>query len=162
MKKKYQTKPKKMAISAPKKSEYEKDFYKWICSQTELLKLHKLEKLDIENIMEEIESLGKAQKNAIESHLVILLLHLLKTEHQSEMDCNSWKASIRNSTLSIKRILKDSPSLKSFAEESLPDAYEDAKKYAAAETELTLETFPKKCPWKLDELIDGLDKKKGR
>jgi len=47
--------------------------------------------IDVENIAEEIESMGKSEKRELISRLAVLLAHLLKWEFKSERRSNSWK-----------------------------------------------------------------------
>ncbi|MBA3603112.1 MAG: DUF29 domain-containing protein [Parachlamydiaceae bacterium] len=93
---------------------YEKDFYKWTEEQAELLKEGKYENLDIEHLREEIESLGKSDKRALKSYLIIILQHLLKINYAPgwQENSNSWMTSIENSKIEIRLLLEDSPSLK--------------------------------------------------
>jgi hypothetical protein len=65
------------------------DFYKWTHDQSDLLKRKEFNKLDIINLIEELESLGNSERSAIESHLTILFVHLLKIEYQPVMNCKS-------------------------------------------------------------------------
>lgn len=158
MKKKViQSKPKKFSIvnSSSSQSTYTKDFYKWTKEQAHLLKKKKLDALDIENIAEEVESLGKSDKRALRSHLIILLMHLLKKQYQPEgkKKSNSWEASIDNASLEIKLILEDSPSLKKEFSEIYGNAYQYAREKAAIETQLAIKNFPESCPWKLQEVL---------
>lgn len=74
---------------------YETDFYAWTLEQAKLLKQGKLNQLDILNLIEEIESLGKREKQELRNRLGILIGHLLKWEYQSDKRSNSWKATIR-------------------------------------------------------------------
>lgn len=134
-------------------SPYDKDFYKWTKDQSTLLKKGELQKLDIENLIEEIEALGRSEKRALESHLVILLMHLLKTEYQAKKKTNSWKRSIENAKLEIELILRDNPSFKRLLPQFLSDAYETAIKKASIETGLSEDTFPKTCPFNLKDIL---------
>jgi hypothetical protein len=59
-------------------STYDKDFYAWAMENAELLRQKKFEEIDIDNIAEEIESMGKGNKRSVFSHLSILIAHLLK------------------------------------------------------------------------------------
>ena len=61
---------------------YEKDFYSWTQEQAELLKHGRFSDLDIANLIEEVESMGRSEKRELESRLTILLLHLLKWKYQ--------------------------------------------------------------------------------
>lgn len=155
---------KRRSISAPssvKEREYDKDFFKWTKMQANLLKKRKLDSLDIDNLIEEIESLGKSDKRSLRSHIIILLIHLLKKKYQPKGQGNSssWEASINNSGLEIKLILEDSPSLKRELNSIFQNCYQYAREKAAFETKLAIETLPEECPWKLQEILPFLKKK---
>ena len=84
MKKNVKAHAKKMSLrkEAPKPT-YEKDFFAWTEKQVQLLKNKDFEKLDIENLVEEIETLGRSEKRVIKSHLINLLMHMLKINYQT-------------------------------------------------------------------------------
>jgi hypothetical protein len=63
---------------------YEVDFYAWTQEQSSLLSRGQWQSLDIENLVEEIESLGKQQKQELRNRLAILIGHLLKWDFQPE------------------------------------------------------------------------------
>jgi uncharacterized damage-inducible protein DinB len=65
-------------LTEERQSLYERDFYRWVEEQTRLLRQGALERLDVANLVEEIEDLGIGAKKAVKSNLVVLLLHLLK------------------------------------------------------------------------------------
>lgn len=132
---------------------YDKDFYKWSIDQAALLKKGAYSSADIDNIIEEIESLGRREKNEAESYLVNLLMHLLKQKYQPEKETNSWRRSISNARTKLA-IRFDSLSLKNKIKSRLSDCYNLARKKAAVETRLPLETFPKECPWSFEEVIN--------
>lgn len=132
---------------------YEGDFYKWIKHQAVFLKRGEFSKLDIENLVEEIETLGRSEKRALESYLVILLIHLLKIQHQPKKHSKSWDLSIKNSRRKIQYRLKESPSLKRHLPKILEEAYADARIEAAEETGLSEKIFPETCPWTLKEIL---------
>lgn len=83
---------------------YDKDFYAWAAENASLLRRKKFDEIDIGNIAEEIESMGRSEKRSLISHLRVLILHLLKWEYQPELRGNSWKSSIRNARYSIKEL----------------------------------------------------------
>lgn len=143
----------KYLVSLRKEPSYDKDFYKWTISQAALLKKGKLDKIDIANLVEEIESLGKSDKRSLKSHLTNLLMHMLKVKYQHEKHTPSWNSSISNARYEIKLLIEDSPSLKTVLKNIFNDSYEDARKKAAEETQISLKTFPKKCPWKIEEVL---------
>lgn len=61
---------------------YDDDFFQWSQFQAEILKKAKLEQLDLQNLAEETESLGKSEMRSLRSYLKVLLLHLLKIKYQ--------------------------------------------------------------------------------
>ena len=65
--------------------DYEEDFYAWTVEQARLLRLGDLSAIDVANIAEEIESVGRSDRRALESRLTVLLTHLLKWRIQSRM-----------------------------------------------------------------------------
>ncbi len=61
--------------------QYEKDAYGWAMEQAALIRAGRLSELDLENIAEEIESVGKSERKALESFLARLLMPRLKWQH---------------------------------------------------------------------------------
>jgi hypothetical protein len=101
--------------------------------------------------------LGKSERRALESLLTRLLEHLLKlTYWQSQRDYNQagWKKEIRNFRIQIKKILKDSPSLKSYLREILQECYLDARNLLIDETQLDASIFPLEVSANLEEILD--------
>lgn len=144
--------------SNDKKLEHEEDFFKWTRKQTNFLKKGEFEKLDIVHIIEEIESLGNSEKNAIENHMIILFIHLLKMKYQPTMRCKSWENSVENARFRIKRLIEKNPSLKKKMREFVEDAYFSARLQASSETGLDTSNFPSSVPWKMEELFPYLQK----
>ena len=165
IKKTVRANPKRLSIAAPvsskKKLLYDKDFFKWTKAQANVLKKGRLDDLDIRNLVEEIESLGRNDKRSLSSQTVVLLTHLLKLKYQPHGQGNSksWHSSVLNSTREIKKLIKDSPSLKNELIKEFSEAYEDAKQSASVETGLDITIFPKACPWTIEELFPELYKK---
>lgn len=153
--------PSKLAFSAPAKEEleYDKDFSKWANNQAKYLSKKEFEKLDIENLIEEIRDLGKREKQMLTSYLENLLMHLLKVKFQPEKRTNSWDNSIEIASHKAQKTLVENPSLKPKLKEIVKDAYFSARLLAASETNLNKETFPKECPWDLKELFPILESK---
>ena len=63
---------------------YEADFYAWLQAQAAHLRAKEWKGLDIDNLAEELDTLGRSERNAVWSHVRILLLHLLKWAYQPE------------------------------------------------------------------------------
>ena len=133
--------------------EYEIDFYSWTLHSAQLLREGKFSELDIENVAEEIESMGKSDKRELISRFALLLSHLLKWQYQPERRGNSWKHTIKNQRLEVKELLKDSPSLK-YELDKQEYAYEKALNIAIEETGLSENTFPKNCPFSLEQCFN--------
>jgi Domain of unknown function DUF29 len=140
--------------SQPQKNLYETDFLKWIETTVEQLHSHDYSSVDWENLIEEIEDMGRSRRDSLESNLIILLMHLLKWQHQPEHRSHSWKGSIVEHRRRIRKSLKNSPSLKPYLEQVFDECYRDAVEQAAAETGLLPETFPKLCPYSATEILD--------
>jgi hypothetical protein len=135
------------------KSLYDRDFYLWIETTAKLLRDRKFNQIDLDNLIEEIESMGRSEKRELKSRLTVLLMHLLKWEYQQEMRSNSWKATIVEQRYQIKLLLEDSPSLKNLISDAIPDCYEGAVLKASAETGLSKNSFPEQCPFSVEEII---------
>ncbi|NEP12603.1 MAG: DUF29 domain-containing protein [Symploca sp. SIO2C1] len=134
---------------------YEADFYAWTQKQVSLLRQHQWGELDLLNLIEEIESLGKQQRQELRNRLSVLMGHLLKWEYQPQRRSRSWLATIRVQRRDTLRLLKDNPSLKSYLEDALLEAYENGRDLAMGETDLPEEIFPVNCPYSLTEIVDN-------
>lgn len=143
----------KDTIPAP--SLYEKDYYAWTQEQVSLLRQHQWSELDLLNLIEEIESLGKQQRQELRNRLSVLIGHLLKWEYQSQYRSRSWLATIRVQRLDVSELLEENPSLKSYLEEALQKAYAKGVLLAVRETDLPSNNFPVRCPYSLIEILDN-------
>jgi Domain of unknown function DUF29 len=133
---------------------YDRDYYLWLSHTAQLICEGKLSEVDTANLIEEIEDMGRSEKRAIESNLVVVLLHLLKYKYQPERRTNSWKSSIREHRRRLRKAFSASPSLKGYCEEVFHECYQDGREQAADETELPLNTFPPESPFTLDETLN--------
>jgi Domain of unknown function DUF29 len=133
---------------------YEADFYAWTLEQSKLLQNGDLEKLDIVNLVEEIESLGKQQRQELRNRLGILIGHLLKWDYQPDKRSKSWRVTIREQRREVLLLLKENPSLKPYLEEAIAYAYQSGLDLVARETPLDYQDLPVDCPYTLDELFD--------
>lgn len=133
---------------------YEEDFVLWISQTAELLREGKLDALDVPNLIEEIEAMGRSEKNALISNLVVVLMHLLKYQYQPEKRTNSWLSSIREHRRRLKKALQTSPSLKNYLQDNLAETYDDSRDIAAIETGLNLDVFPKDCSYSVEQILN--------
>jgi hypothetical protein len=138
----------------PTENLYDTDFYAWIQEQTTLLRNRQWNQLDLLNLIEEIESLGKQQRQELRNRLSILIEHLLKWEYQPQRRSRSWLATIRVQRRNLLRLLQENPSLKSYLQEAILEAYENGKDLAMGETNLPEKTFPPHCLYDLTEILD--------
>ena len=130
--------PEKVRTPVPKAS----DLYSWALRQAELLRAGRLDDIDPIGIAEEIDDVGDEQYDKLESALRVLMLHLLKWDHQPTMRTRPWTMTVREQRRRALRQLKKNPGLKSRLDEALADAYEDARDEASSETGLPLRAFP--------------------
>jgi hypothetical protein len=131
--------------------EYEKDFYAWTTHNAKLLRERKLSEIDIENIAEEIECMGKNERRELLNRLAILMAHLLKWKFQAARRSKSWMLTIKNQRMELNELLEDSPSLKKELETKFSHAYEKAILIAAEQTGCDEKAFPRKPPFTLKE-----------
>ncbi len=134
---------------------YEQDFYLWLQTNINLLKEGKFGEIDLENLIEELESMGRSDKNALKSNLRVLLMHLLKYKYQPDKRSNSWNYTIIEHRIRLEDAFKTSPSLYRFFEEIFNESYQNARKLAAAETGLSIEIFPLESPFTVEEVLNA-------
>ncbi len=136
---------------------YETDFYAWTQEQVKLINNGEIDKLDLVNLQEEIDSMGKHEKRELISRLTVLIMHLLKWKYQPNYENkNSWKYTIKEQRKEIYYHLKDNPSLKNqeYLQASFERAYEFAIYDAIRETGLSEKNFPETCEWNLTQILD--------
>ena len=130
------------------------DFYGWCVEQAALARAGRVRALDLANLAEELEVLGAEQEHALESSLRVLLMHLLKWQHQPRRRSRSWQLTILRERLNVAKRLRRNPGLKPKLPELFAEAYGDARKEATIETGLPPETFPASCAYTLAQTMD--------
>jgi Domain of unknown function DUF29 len=138
------------------KSLYETDFYAWTQKQAKLLNAKNWQTLDLANLIEEIESLGRQQRQELRNRLSVLIGHLLKWNHQPNNRSRNWQATIRIQRRETEELLQENPSLKPYIEEALQSSYKNGVDLAVKETNLPYITFPIDCPFTLTEILTDL------
>lgn len=112
---------------------YDEDFVRWAEATVACLKRRDTEQLDWDGLIEEIEDLGKSARRELESRLSVLLVHLLKRCYVNLPDnYRGWQLTILEQRNALKRLLKQSPSLKTYFQEVLDEVYQDALAEAIA------------------------------
>ena len=122
--------------------------------QAHLLRNGEFARLDIANIAEELESIGRSDKRQIESRLVVLT-HLLKWQVQVGFRSRSWSAPIREQRRRIGQLVGESPSLQPAVDQLLAETFIEARERAADETGLAETAFPADCPFTADQVLAG-------
>jgi hypothetical protein len=132
---------------------YDRDFYSWSLEQARLVREGHRQAIDRENVAEEIESLGREQFNKLESAIRVLLVHLLKWDHQPQRRSRSRTLSIDAQRVELDHVISDNPGLKPRIAEAIGRAYRRARIEAAKETGMEKTAFPDKCPYSWDEIV---------
>ena len=132
---------------------YESDFYAWTVEQSKLLREGNLNHLDITNLVEEIESLGKQQRQELRNWLGVLIGHLLKWNYQPKKRSKSWRVTIREQRREILRLLDENPSLKPYLEEAIKYAHESGLDLVVLETPLDYQDLPEDPIYTIEQLL---------
>lgn len=130
-------------------TEYEQDFDAWIQRHIHLLKQGKVNEIDIEHLIEELEDMGKSNRRELVNRFIPLIAHLLKWKYQYKQlqdqwktfTGGSWRGTITEQRAKIAKLLKQSPSLKRELQKAVADAYPDALKVTISETGLPQALF---------------------
>ena len=140
---------------------YDRDFFVWTQQQAGLLRRaaarEPSSELDLPNLAEEIESLGKRDRRALISQIARISEHLLKLQYSRTDESHAgWESSVDVHRAKARRILTDSPGLKAELKLILRESYEDGRRFAARSLrkELDPETLPQVCPYSLDQILE--------
>jgi hypothetical protein len=140
------------------KTLYDQDFYLWIQTTIQQLQERNLEQLDIENLIEEIDSMGRSEKRELKTRLVILIEHLLKLQYWIEgKDDNArgWHNTVVEQRRQIAYTLADSPSLKAILNDVFLPCYQDARKDTINKYQLSSNLFPEEPPFSLAQVLNA-------
>ena len=137
-----------------KKDLYESDYLLWLQKTSQLLKTKDFDGLDLENLIEEIESLGRSDRNQLISSLRLIYQHLLKWQYQPHKRSKSWRNTISRERDNISDYIEDIPSLINLLEDEaiLIKAYQRGRRDAIRETEIT--NFPQECPYSIEQTLN--------
>ena len=144
-------------IQTASQSLYDQDYYLWLRTTINQLRTGQFSAVDLDNLLEELEDMGRSQKRAIKSLLIKLLEHLLKLkcwDRERERNQGHWKGEIRTFRRQIKDELQDSPSLKPYILEIFEQCYQEARKEASDRTQLIIDIFPLIPIGSLEQILD--------
>lgn len=136
------------------KNLYEIDDSQWLETTIKLLKNRKFTALDLENLIEELEDLGKEKKNAVASLLEQVIRHLLLLQYwtsESEYNAVHWQEEIYTFRVQLRRRL--TTNLRNYLDSELNSIYQDALGFVKIKTQKIV-SFPLACPYSLNELLD--------
>ncbi|MCC5626351.1 DUF29 domain-containing protein [Nostoc sp. CHAB 5715] len=136
---------------------YDQDYYLWLRITINQLRAGQFSSVDLDNLLEELESMGRSQKRRVKSLLIRLFEHLLKLTYwdgERERNEGHWKGEVRTFRREIKDELKDSPSLKPYILEIFDECYQDARKEASDRSQLPIDTFPVALLGSLEQILD--------
>lgn len=133
---------------------YDEDFVQWTAETARLLRERRFDQIDVEHIAEEIEDMGKRDKRELGSRMRVLLVYLLKWKWQPANRSGSWSATLATQRTELEDLFEDSPSLRANLRQSIEKTYSSARRLAGKETGLPLDTFPSRCPFTADQLLD--------
>jgi hypothetical protein len=132
---------------------YDRDLYSWATEQAALLRADRIADADLLNIAEELDDVGIDQYDKLETALRMILLYLLKWDHEPERRSRSWWAGIRVQRQHVTRVLRKNHGLKPLIDEAITEAYDIARIEALGETLLDEDAFPDKCPYSFDQIM---------
>ena len=133
---------------------YDGDFHAWTQDQGRKLRAGCFSELDLANLAEEIESMGRSEKRELTNRLTVLLKHLLKWAAQPARQSRSWTNTIQEQRDQAEVVLRDNPSLRSLLTEIVAAAYRLGRRAAIRETNLSAGRLPVSCPWDNEQVLD--------
>ena len=133
---------------------YDEDFFLWTQRQAALIRAGQFDLVDWENVALEIGALGGRERRELGTRLKILTMHLLKWQFQPQRRSKSSRGTINDQRDEIEQLLEEDPSLRREIEALIGKRYRIARANAAAETGLALRTFPSRCPYAADQILD--------
>lgn len=133
---------------------YDVDDDEWLEQTINLLKNHQFQQLDLDNLIEELEDLGREKKNAVASLLEQIIRHLLLLQYwttEAEYNAVHWQEEIYNFRTQLRRTI--TTNLRKYLEDELTSIYQDALGFVKIKT-TNLVTFPTECPYSQEQLLD--------
>ncbi len=142
------------ALPRPLDRLYEEDFVAWADETARLLREGRLQDVDIEHLVEEVEGMANRDRRELLHRLTVLIHHLLKWQLQPDRRSRSWALTITAQRDQLDGLLEQSPSLRRMLEDSISRVYPRAVRRASIETGLDKVAFPKECPFTDEQILD--------
>jgi hypothetical protein len=138
----------------PATSLYETDLYLWTVEQARLLRERRFAELDLENLVDEVESVGASEKREIANRLDVLIAHLLKWKYQPGARSSGWTGTIDEQRRRLHGLLRQSPSLRRHPADIFDDCHLAGRLRAAKETGIDFTLFPEAPPFTVEQALD--------
>lgn len=133
---------------------YDQDFYQWTIEQGALLRARKLDEADIENLAEEIESVGRGLLGELSDRMSDLLRYMLRWQYQIEGRAQDLQSALSEQRVWINGLLEQSPSLQDFISDEFNNhSYQLARILAARDMGVEVSTFPEPCLWAFEQMM---------
>lgn len=141
---------------------YDRDFAAWAEQQARALRARAFDTVDWENVIEEIETLGRSERSALRAAIALILEHRIKLDHGLNDDPKrQWTMTVRAQQRNATKILKDNPSLRPAVAAFIFDEYDDARGAALDSFELYEEAqidhyrraLPEICPYTQADIL---------
>jgi hypothetical protein len=130
---------------------YEADIVAW-AEQADALRRRAADEIDWNNVAHEIEDVARRDRDRLYGALLTAIAHLLQWRFQPEMRSGAWRSAVVRARDRIAKLMKDSPSLRSYPAAVLAEAYPPARRAAEAETGLA--DLPDACPWTIEQVLE--------
>ncbi len=134
---------------------YDEDFYRWSQETAQAIREGRFADVDFDHVAEEIRTLGTSEEREVLRRLALIMAHMLKIRHQPSKHTRSWDQTITIQRIDLRALLNRNPSLATdrALNDLMHETYRRARIGAARETHLDSDTFPKECPFTIDEVL---------
>ena len=131
------------------------EYDRWLTEQIQHLKKHEFQALDLENLVEELEALGRAEKSAVKSLAYQILIHMLLIDYwdeESVYNKHHWQAEVN----AFKYQLEDklTTNYKLFLADNLDKIYRKARRDAILKSNKLCNRFPQTCPYTIEQVCE--------
>jgi hypothetical protein len=131
---------------------YDTDFVRWSDQQAAALRARRFDELDIDNLAEEVETLGRSDRRALRNRIEVIIEHLLKARY-TETQQAGWTITIETQREAIRALLEESPSLRGEVTGAILRVYPSARRHAAFELNVPEDVFPVSCPFGPEDIL---------
>ncbi len=131
---------------------YETEYDQWLEEMVKRLKNRQLDELDYDNLIEELEALGRNERSAAKSLLLQIIIHLILYQYwesEKERNANHWAGEIILFRVQLEDRL--TTNLQNYLAEEVPKIYQKAR--LIVQKKANLSSLPEECPYSLEQLL---------